>query len=543
MDKETYLWILFVVAVAAVSAYLIYSKYYPSQSMSISVGFVGGVPGNLSVYPYQRVNLTVYVNNTGTTPITDMGVGTLVNGNTTYVYGVSVPPGKIATFGFNYTPDRSGVYNLSVVADPSGLYSIKDRQGTMASVRLDVMQSQEAEAFRELPSNGMRSFGSENLKTLGFLFYSYLSKDYNISQFNMTGMPGLDAFMTPFLTVVGSAVENTSVAHADYYNSSSVYSIWLAGYLKPGTISVGAKGMGLNSTQEDIGGRNVTLVELKYNESLCSWYSNGWIKMLASAGSRGCAALLSSNVSRIVSLPNYSVRNPFGQNYTVGTYRGFDGNSVSAGYTGFVGNESLMYAGVSTGGAAGSSICMGTIQFSGNESFCSEYVAPLSGGINATALVRTRAEIAGYNLTALSLVNTSKILDQIPVSVGILGAFNISGKSVRFTSGILNVCSFSSAFGCRNASFSGNALHITVVNAGASNVSFVNATCDVYGSAVAEKLGQTIAPGENVTLELPCYEAGKRVASMPAGMLFNLNLNYTSDGTGYGSSGSAYVIG
>ncbi len=542
MKKENYFWVAFALIMVVGGSYLVYSRYYAPTTVSISVS-LGNRNGNLSIYPYQEVSLPVTINNTGSTGIIDMGVSTLVNGNSTYVYGVTLPAGKSATFYFNYTAERNGTYNLTVMADPGKLYNIVDRNKAAASTMLDVMSPQLPQAYSILPAGNATTYGNENLNTLGYIFYSYLAKDYGISQFNITRMQGLDSFLTPFLTVVGSAISNMDVAHASYANGSSVYSIWMQGPLKPEAIHVGAVGMKLNSSNYTVNGSTVTLVSLSHNESLCSWYSNGWIKMLAADGNQGCLAYMSSNVARFTSMPKINLTNPFYLNATAGSQIEVVGNSIYEGYTGAIGNLSIVYTGRQAGASSFDNVCMGTVYFYNNVSYCTEYVQSTGGAINATSLIKTYAMKGGYNITALGIVNTSKILQQVPVSAALLDGLNITGSSKAFISGISNACSFNSAFGCANASFTDNALSIKLFNGLNSTVKLLNATCEVYGNAKPSIINESL-PSSNITqLSIPCYEGGTLLGSIPEGYQFTLNINYTANGTIYGALGNAYVIG
>ncbi|MCL4553218.1 MAG: hypothetical protein M1305_06685, partial [Candidatus Marsarchaeota archaeon] len=130
MRKEIFYWVALFAVVLAVALYI---RYFSSPTLSIRVGFSRSAASYGTVYPYQKLVFNVSLNNTGSSEISDMGVDVLLNGNTTYVYGVTIPQGRSTSVSFNYTPSAPGAYNFTVVADGGRLYNLADRQAASST--------------------------------------------------------------------------------------------------------------------------------------------------------------------------------------------------------------------------------------------------------------------------------------------------------------------------------------------------------------------------------------------------------------------------
>jgi hypothetical protein len=540
MKKEIYYWIaLFVVIIAAA----LYYRFYYSSGISLSTKFVQNSSSYGQVYPYQKLYFDVLVNNTGSTPVSDMGVGIEINGNITYAPGVTVPPGKSVELEFNYTPTTSGSYNFSAVADPGKLYNIVDRANSGASLDLVVNAPERPEAYTLLPSNGIVSRSEMNSNLLGFLYYSDLGINYNLNAFKIITLPGTSSFFGDFFDVAGSELENLSTASATYANGNSVSSVWIRGYVKPEIIADAAKGMNLSSYSYDANGNNVTVVSLKDNESMCSWYSNGWIKTVSTNGIGGCRDIVNGSVSLLVSPPSVpSAEPPFLSDAIVANYSLEHGNVSTLGYSAFIGNQSLMSTSITTNNIP-ERVCSGVLNNVKNVSYCSTYIFGANSVIGPTSLIRTTAIVDGYNLSTFSLVNTSDVIGQIPLDIDAIIGFNVTGPSEAFASAIHNSCVFDSGFGCANPTYSGNSISFTLQNTLGRTATLDSIGCALNGVPKYSKLNATLANDTSAKVTTTCYNNGSPVVGLPYGMAFGLWLNYTVGNTVKTVNGTVFVLG
>ncbi|MEM3839095.1 MAG: CARDB domain-containing protein [Candidatus Micrarchaeaceae archaeon] len=544
LGKEAYLWIAFVIVVIAVAVYL---RYYFSSAISIKVGLapIGLRPGSV-VYPGQQLFYNLSVNNTGTSPVQKLGLDFEVNGNTTNVFDVSIPPGKSAHAVINYTPKTAGLYNLTVIADPGKLYDIRDRASAAASVSVLVTPLESPDAYLSLPPGKVAEISTDNLDPLGFLFYSDLAANYGMQRFNMTGLPGLAKFAAALEYLV-SYTYNMSVARAIYRNGSAAYAIWLnpgpyRNLLPANIVGVAAEGINLSASSYTVGNISVTLVKLPDNESLCSWNSGGWIKIVASAGAGSCPGAVGDNSTQFAPRPISGVKlvPPLVPGFVVGNETLSYGNVLSEGYTAIF-NQTLDFASV-TENLTNNNYCMGQINTAGNVSYCSTLVIPYNGSESAPYLINTRAQVGPYNLTLLWRTNSPLITSLIPEGIDVLEGYNASGKPVEFANGIPPQCSVP-GFACTNVTMSNSTLSLRLANLYSSPLKIDSVGCVFLGPTTYTKVNKTVQAYGIANVSTKCYNDGSVVTSLPTALVFTLRLNYTAANTLHSVNGSIYVVG
>ena len=544
MKNEIYLWVALIVVIIAVALYIRFD-YGPSISMKVGLTKYG--TATAAVYPEQELFFNVSINNTGSSPINQLGIDMLVNGNITNVYDASVPPGRVGYASINYTPPASGVYNVTVIADPGKLYNINDRQNTVATLVFTVSQLQKPQAYLLLPEGSASSVSTQNLNTLGFAWYSFLNSNYNISRFNVTGLPGLAGFRTA-LDYVGSYIENMSMAHAVYKNGSSVYSIWMnpgsyRNILPSNIIGISAEGINLTVHNETVGNISVTLVHLKDNESLCSWNSGGWIKMVASEGNGTCIGMVNDNSTMFSPkpIPGVKLVPPLISGFVIANDTVVSGNIMSESYSAIF-NQSIDFASV-TEDLGTNSTCFGEISAVNNVSYCSSFVFPVNGTEKPPYLIRTRANVGNYNLTLLWRTNYSLITSLVPKEISVLEGYNAIGSSVAFSNGIPPQCSIDK-FGCGNATYTDGVIRFRLLNLNATSpVRLDSIGCVFLGATVPTTLNMTLPALGIANVSTTCYNQGKVATSLLTGMAFTLRLNYTESNTIHSVNGTAYVLG
>lgn len=544
MRKEIYFWIAVFAVVLVVALYL---RFYSPNQLSMKVNITKEGASNSVIYPEQEIFFNVSVANTGQTQISKLGVDMLVNGNITNVYDVSVPPGKEGYALINYTVPASGDYNVTVVADPGRLYDIPDRQTTTASVSLYVSAIEAPDAYLSLPEGNATEVGTANLATLGFVWYEYLSQNYNISRFNVTGMPGLAAFGTA-LDYVGSYTENISVAHATYANGSVAYSIWLnpgtyRDILPDGIIGIAAEGLNLSVQNYTVGGNNVQLVRLLYNESLCSWNSEGWIKTVTANSADGCLGMVNDSAAQFAPAAISGAKDipPLISGFIIANDTVRTGNVISEGYSAIF-NQSIDDASLTRNLTMNDS-CAGEINTADNANYCSSFVFPVNGSESSPYLIRTRAMLGYYNLTVLWRTNNSAIVGLIPKAITVADGYNATGTSLAFHNGIPPQCSIS-GFECGNATYENGTLSLKLVSLDpVDSVKLDSIGCVFLGATVPTELNTTVSPLGEDNITTKCYNEGQVATGLPTALTFTLRLNYTVSNTLHSENGTVYVLG
>ena len=545
MRREIYFWVLLIVAIASAALYF---RYFYQQQISMELAMNGSGAGLVS-YPYQNARLPIRVYNSGSGPITNMSVGLFVNGNLTTLYKVTLPAGKQTTIPFNYTPSRPGVYSISAVADPGKLYDIVDRGNATSGAVLDIMAPENATPYLLVPSNGLVSREDMNLSRSGYAVGAYLYDTYNASEFAMIDTPAIRNFVEPVLNVTANYIGRIYVSSARYADKDRAYSIWMSSYLNPDIFGMAANALGLkvsNAISQNFG--NVTFIQISNSSSFCSWYSGGWIKILAYNGSRTCYQAINATGAGALngSLPS-PLRSSLGLvgGSSLVNYTGASGGTGYEAELSMLGNSSFVYTRISNHTLVDST-CYGVTETVNGIDYCSKYLIPASGKIGgASSLIRTTAYVGTHNLTAISLFNSSLLSYQVQTNIGIIRSFNISGSSTAFQSGLVNTCSFNDSFPCTDVSFRNGTLSLSLENGLGRSVRLDDLSC--YASVTlnpnSTALGQQVAAGGSYNATVPCRDyLGRKISGVALNLNLDLVLNYTAANVTHTLPGKAYIL-
>lgn len=536
--KETYIWVLLIVVILTAALYL---RFFYQPAIGILVVINGSATAH-ALYPYQNIQLPLDVLNTGGSQIKNLSIGIERNGNLTTLYKVTLPAGKQTTIPFNYTPTSAGTYAFGAVADPGKLYNIADRTKAESNLTVVVGREENATPYLLLPALNMTSSRNINIRGGGYIIDSYIYSRYNLSNFSLTDNIAVNNFVTPLLDLVSGYIANVSVGDARYSNNSSAYSIWVRGYTSSEIVPTAESAKGLTPRNVTTGVGRVTFAALSNSTTLCSWYSGGWTKLLASSGKRSCAGILNQSAGKVtarqpsrylsmINVPNSTA---------LANYSGSFGITNFASKLYFSRNSTFLYTSIATN-TERSNTCYGLINIVNGTSYCSQYIFPVSGSINGTSMFKTTAYIGLYNITVMSLLNTSHLISQVPINIGILRSFNVSGTSQQFVSGIQSTCAFSLTLFCSNITVANGTVKFTLLNGKNSTITLSKIACYQYPPAINVTLNESIASGKSANVTAKCYTLGSVLSGLPISLHLNLVLNYKISNTTQSISGVAYI--
>lgn len=545
MDKEVYLWIAFFIIVIAAA---LYYRYYYSAQINLSLSF--GQNAISSVYPYQEAVIPVTILNNGSTGVSGMELGIEQNGNLTTIYKIYIPAGKEDTFDFNFTPTTNGTYAFTAVIDPDKLYNIADRQSTQSTFVLHVNATEAPEAYAELPSSGLVSGNLTQSSAIGLVASTYMFYNYSVDKLAVSRVFGLNAFLYPLFSVIDPYLKYVDTANGAYKNGNEVYSIWLKGALTPGIIFVGAEGKGLPVSNYTIENHTVTYINFGNETTLCSWYEGGWIKLLGTGGNTTCLAILNmSNSLKLNSGAPLSsslyarVHAPYDD--VIANDTGFSGNRVTAGTLSIIPEGNFLVYKTITTNDIGSNTCFGLVDQINGTYYCSTYVFPLyPGNQTSFSLIQTTAYVNSYNLSVLSIVNTSKILNQVPINIALLRSYNITGQSLQFLNGIKNTCGFNTLrFNCTNVTYSNGTVGFTLMNNFTKPIKLESVACFWNVSSIRfGMINGTINPKNSRVVTTPCYEGANVITGIPLNLHLGLDLNYSVANVTNSTYGEAFIV-
>jgi len=534
MNKIDYLILVFFVAVVLVALYIRFT-YQPPVNLDVKLS-----SSNSTIFPFQKATIQITVDNIGSSNIKGMGFEVLVNGNASREYSLTVPSGKEAVFYFNFTPNTNGTYNVTAIADPAKLYPIIDRSKAVATTFINVRAPQALEAYAPISSNGLIYLEEANLTSIGALVATFLNYNYSISELSFADLNLPYTLFTSLIGIAHNYISEIGVAYANYSNGSSIYSIWLRGSINQNAILSALQAVNASYTQKEVKGNNVTFAELGKNITLCSWYSNGWIKNIVYKNGV-CLDLIDKNYTNpLPSNPAFTKMESFMPNNTalLADYKAyyFPTNSPSAArilaYSNAVIVPSINQNPVSL-------VCYGIITNVTNQSYCSTYIFQASHKIGQFGLVRTSTFIVPYNYTLFSLVNQSAIISAVPVNINLLKELGANGSSFIFSSGFTNYCNVEN-FSCSNVKFANGQIYFTLKNIINSSVTINSVNCFI-GKGKQTPANVSIAPGANASLTATCYQNGTIITGIPLGLRVALNVSYSVNNERRNSLGSAII--
>ncbi len=533
MKGEIYYWIAGIVIILAIALYV---RYYYSQKLDIGISFSGSV--NKAAYEYQMENLSLYVVNNGS-DVKDFDLGIMVNGNLSKIYNVTLGSGKETEIQFSYTFDSPGKYNFTAIGDPAGLYTLADRNSARSSVQINVTGPEKPYPAQLLPGNGS-SLYSSNMSSLGYAVASYLSSNYSIGQVELSDIGPVNRFLGGILNLTGGYIANISYAGADY-SDAKAYSLWLSGYVRPSVVAAAARALNLSIENKTVGLSSVSMVSLNSNSTLCAWYGGGWIKTLSYEGNLTCLAVLqggpvgaflNNTVESMVPVVNGSAGLA---SFSYGT-----GLTQRFGRLSFV-TGALFYS-VIWKNITQNQVCYGIVNNVKGTSYCSVYMLENNGVPSNTALIKTTEYVGEYNATVFSLVNETDAAAQAGVNIALLRDFNLSGKALNFSSGIINSCSFPAGFSCSNVTYGNGEISFRVRNEMNSSVSVSSAGCYSGTEGPLSTLNSTLEPGKTLVLNVSCYSGGRIIAGVALNLNLGIVLNYSVNGTSRSETGKAYIV-
>jgi lysozyme family protein len=542
MEAIDYLLIMLVAAIIIYAAYYVVMNYIyvPSISMNLKLNY-----DNLGkVYPFENIAVPLVINNTGAGPVKSMNIQLYINGAAYRYYTVTLPSGKETTVNFNFTPSNDGVYTISAVADPAKLYDISNRNSAQSTVYINISQPEKAMPYALLPAANVTSEASFDGTPYSLSIIKFLKDSYGVNVMHTQQFTGFDNVFFPFFNMTEAYVKNVSIAYAGYNNGDYAYSVWIRAYLNPAIVSSAEKGYGLNVSYKKIGAFNVTYAKLG-SSTICSWYSEGWIKMLAS--SNNCEMLVNSTntdtLQKVAYVPPYNmnINESANESEINATYSYLSGNVFDAGSVGDIQKIVIMPI-LSENYNTSQRNCYGTLSSGVNYSICNAYVSPVSSAITGTSLILTSKLTSNYNASAFILVNSSDILASIPYSEGFVNSLNITGTKVDFVSGFQNKCSFNNTFNCTNANFTANQLHLSISSMKKlEKINSIECYSQIPGKITI--INSTFPSNNMLNLSVPCYTGSKQIQGIPISLMLTLKMNYTMNSTNSNVSGTADIFG
>lgn len=553
--KEAILYILIAVVVVAVVGYFVSVNF--AQNYGVSIKLVQLNPQPVT-YPYYAGKFKVYINNTGTSSISNLSVATYLNGQQGEVYSASLPPHSGTTINVSqYQFPLAGNYTFQVVADPGHVLNIQNRSAAQSSVTIHVTPAQTPAFYSTIPNNGITTSQSFSLSSTAIAEAGFVSSNFNGTTVFARDI-GLGGNVTAELYLSAEGlIKGTQGAYAKYANSSAAYTAWIQGDLNASQVVSVLTALKVPNKMITINTTPVDYATINGTTSLCVLGANGWVKLIEyynATSSATCATVMKSSynqtqpqvfVNLLKANPNvtkYQGIFKYNNSTKIGASVTASGNSIAImNYTQNSNGYFTSYIATNPSPinvTAVNKTCFGLIGITtSGKAVCSVDVAPEHiSSFNITyAFVNSTAIFTDYTVTMYSLLNKSYVIPAHDNAIALVDYLGINESSVGWSGVFKSTCSFNATypFGCKFVSFNSEnqTAVINVTSKVQAPVQLNNIDCYYNGTLALSspvQLNRTLNPGQWDVIKLPC--TGTPAGFFGAVTAFNLTMNYTLNG-------------
>ncbi|MFI5412330.1 MAG: CARDB domain-containing protein [Candidatus Micrarchaeales archaeon] len=543
--------IIIIVAVSTLASGLL----NPTISVSVKIESLNGVPPQL--YPYQVAQLRIIVNNTGKTPISNLVVGTYLNGQQLLNNSktVSLPPGTNTEFNVTYIYRQPGAYEFEAIADPGHLLMLQNRSVATGAFSTYVSQPSLPNVYTSVPNGNITTSQTFSITTLGLDQSLFIATQFSNQTIFNNMVDSRNPMILRVFEDLSSYIVAMNGASTIYNNGSASYVAWTQGLANLSIVSSILSSFHLTEQTSQINGQEVLYIKLSNNTSMCSEYSGGWTKFIdyynISGSSQNCMTLASTTynssesikfINALHSDPNlqlYVNRFVYVNSTPLGTSLIDNGNSLA------VLNMSGSKFGFFTGYikrnrpplnlSAINNTCVGSIFMANGVNVCSYSVFPVNASNYLSyRLINSTENKANYTVRLFSLVGRNLTTLAYGAAPSLMGYLNVAGNASIWKSIYKSQCSFtgiSPTITCNVISFnaSSNSTVIAINNPYGGLMKIQKFSCYIPGVISNLTFNQsTLSPGQTAQFKLKCQGYIPGIFNeLPE---YNLQLNYTLGG-------------
>jgi len=453
--------------VVIMSAYLSINKapIYKVNTTLKAVNYDNNV-----IYPFEYLNFTLKVKNTGNLKLSNVPVIIYLNGSEFKSFKMTLSPNATGVVNFSYSFPAPGLDNFTAVVDPAHFISFGKGSILSAERAFNVSKFQSPELYVSIPNQNITSTYYYSLTPKGIGLSDVLGSNYNLSYFENLFGPAYPV-VSNAITELALPINTENGAEAKYKNGSVISSIWISGNITYQDINTMILKQGLSFSSVENNGINE--IKFKYNNttSICSYYYEGWDKLITVYNNSlgfSCSNLLNNYTPTEITKINNTVNSSKELvdyntkfEYTNSSYYGhsiyLNGNNIAL--SDFFRNSYGSF--VSTIGNSNINIsdfngtCSGEV-YSNNSSICSVEISPISykSVLDNYALINS-SEIGGnYIINLYSFTNATYKNLIIPNGVDLIKALNISQPYYKWKLTYNDLCKLdNSSIGCDVKSF------------------------------------------------------------------------------------------
>lgn len=543
--------IIIIIVVSALASGLL----NPPISVSVKLQDLNGVQSQ--IYPYQIAHFRVIINNTGSSQIKSLIIGTYLNGQQILNNSktVSLPPGTGTEFNITYIYRAPGTYQFEAIADPAHLLSLQNRTAASSSFSTLVLQPSIPNVYTSVPNTNITTSQTFSISTLGIDQALFIATQFSNQSIFNNMVDYKNKFILKVYEDLSQYIVSMNGAYTTYRNGSTSYVAWTQGLANVSIISSILSSYPLTRQMTQVNGKDLLYIKVSNTVSICTTYSGGWTQLIdynnISGSSQTCESLVStaynaSESTKFISalhsdqnLQHYVNRFVYANSTSIGTSLIDNGNSVSAVnmssngfgfFTGFIGknNPSLNLSTINN-------ICVGSISMNGGVNVCSYSIFPInSSNYLSYQLVNSTEFKPNYTVRLYSLVGKNFTTKAYAAAPSLIGYLNVTGSALTWKSVYQSQCSFpdlSPSISCNVISFNAisNQTVIAINNPFGALMKVQTFSCFIPGVISNTIFNQsTISPGQTSQFALKCQGYIPGIFNqLPE---YNLQLNYTIGG-------------
>lgn len=558
-NKELGIYIVIALAIIIAAAVIANGLLAGNYSVRVSMS---SMAHPAQWYPYQTSRITIMVNNTGTSKISDLSVGFYINGMQQSSYKVTIPAGKSATILTNYTYPANGTYLFKAVADPGNLMSIANRSGTQSSMLINVNSPARPDVYTSIPNDNITLTQSFTFTSQGAYSAAVLADGYNISLFDRMFTPARQITVKIF-ELLNGYMARANGAYVSYASNASAYTLWLQGTLNPPLINYVVSSFHASNRTITENGTTIYFWKIDNETSLCTYYEGGWTKVITfdnASGTETCAAFAMRNFNSTESsalvgaLKNNSNLTVFQSRFmyinasvsgtslvygngTFGAANMFEVPGTQGFFTGYIQTNN-------NASANETPVCRGLLSTDANGSVCSTYIVPASGKADSSyALINTTEVFDNYVLTMYSLVNSSSLINAHKNAVLLFKSLGINGTYLPWTTAFKNACFLHNVSGINcsvNAfNYTSNSATVLLTNNMSTTLHVNSIGCFMPGANFNYTFNTSLSQGESSNFTVKCVNIPVPIVSAKSSYIFVLN--YTLGGAYHNAIGALNV--
>jgi hypothetical protein len=330
----------------------------------------------------------------------------------------------------------------------------------------------------------------------------------------------------------------------------------MEGTADPGIINYIVSTFRVYSTNATLNGTTISVARADNRTSLCTFYSNGWTKMIEyynNSMNGTCLSLLQKAYTPTESntlvdalnssknLSRYQSEFLYRNSTKLGTSLLYSNSSI--GVMDLFQNDYGLFASYvqknKIADLSNSITCSGIVYNRGNTHVCS-YLEAQANATNQTSygLVNTTAITKDYEVGIYSLVNESNLMAAHQNGGMLISLLNVNESSIPVVQAIADRCMLNSSSGISCAvnrfDYLNNTANLSINNRLNSKIEIRNVACHNPGMSLGYPVNETIGANSSVSVIVPCYN----IVPVPEIVeSYDLVVNYTAGSSSRSASG------